>query len=121
VLTRGDRTRSDQGGMMGPAEAKLNLQRLVGKFTLFFALIYLQILIAVVFVAFRGGSRPLVVWLLLLVPMIAFVPAVVDAINLHRTKEQEKLGRLWRRCGLLGVGGMALLIAAALVIGEIDR
>ncbi|MDI6098176.1 hypothetical protein QLQ12_06110 [Actinoplanes sp. NEAU-A12] len=106
---------------MGPAEAKLNLQRLVGKFSLFFALIYVQILIAAVVVAFRDGLQPLAVWLLLLVPMAAFVPAAVDAVKLHRTREPERLRHLWRRCGLLGVSGMALLMVAALVIGVIDR
>lgn len=106
---------------MGPAEAKLNLQRLVGKFSLLFALIYVQILIAAVVVAFRDGLQPLVVWLLLLVPMLAFAPATVDAVKLHRTREPESLRRLWRRCGLLGVSGMALLVVVALVIGDVDR
>jgi hypothetical protein len=72
-------------------------------------------------VAFRSGSHPLMVWLLLPIPAVAFVPAAIDAINLHRTEEQGRLRRLWRRCALLGVGGMASLIAVAVVLGGIDR
>ncbi|MEU4156463.1 hypothetical protein [Actinoplanes sp. NPDC026670] len=104
---------------MDPAsEAKLILARLVGKFTLLFAFFYFLALLTDVVLLFKGDPPPPIAWLLLIPAGFAFVPGVIDAVNLHRTTDGQRLSRLWRRCGLLGVAGMALLVGAALVMRE---
>lgn len=102
---------------MDPAsEAKLILARLVGKFTLLFAFICFLAVLTDVVLLLRGDPPPLVAWLLLVPSVAVFVPAVVDAVDLHRTADSQRLSKLWRRCGLLGVAGMALLVGAALIM-----
>lgn len=97
----------------GVEEAKLTLQRLVGKFALLFAFIYL-LMVAAGFVRIAQGDQvPVSTWLLLFVPGFAFVPAVRDAISLHRTADPARLRPLWRRCGLFAVAGMVLVVVAA--------
>jgi ABC-type uncharacterized transport system permease subunit len=105
---------------MDPAVARLGLRRLVGKFTLFLALIYTQIMVTGAVMALRNDSPAPVTWLLLLTPAIAFVPAVVSAVNLHRTSDQQRVHILWRRCALLATTGTALMIAAALILREVN-
>lgn len=105
---------------MDPAVARLSLRRLVGKFALFLALIYTQILVAGAVVAFRDDTPAPVTWVLLLTPAAAFVPAVVSAVQLHRTSDQQRVHILWRRCALLAAAGTSLMIIAALILREVN-
>ncbi|SDT60788.1 hypothetical protein [Actinoplanes derwentensis] len=97
----------------GVEEAKLTLQRLIGKFALLFAFIYVLMVAAGFVRVAQGDQVPVSTWLLLVLPGIAFFPAVVDAVGLHRTADQARLRTLWRRCGLLAVAGMVLLVVVA--------
>ncbi|GLW33362.1 hypothetical protein [Actinoplanes regularis] len=104
----------------GVEEAKLGLKRTVGKFALLFASIYLMAIIALFITLHQGDEVPVTTWLLMIPPGVAFAPAVLDAINLHRAQEPDRLRRLWKRCGILAVTGMVLLVVASYVVGEIN-
>ncbi|GID29131.1 hypothetical protein [Paractinoplanes brasiliensis] len=104
----------------GVEEAKLTLRRVVGKFALLFAFIYLLALLAVFITAYQGDEVPVSTWLLLVPAGVAFVPAVVDAVNLHRTEDPVRLSKLWKRCGLLAVSGMVLLVASSFITDWIN-
>lgn len=104
----------------GVEEAKLTLQRLVGKFALLFAFIYALMVAAGFIRVFQGDRVPVSTWLLLILPGIAFVPAVRDAVGLHRTTDPARLGLLWKRCGLSAVAGMALLVIVAFTVEGIN-
>ncbi len=106
--------------MDGVDEAKLTLRRVVGKVALLFAFIYVLTLFAGFVTLYSGGEVPVTTWLLLIPAGIAFVPAVADAVRLHRTRDPERLSRLWKRCGVLAVTGMALLVAASIAVGAIN-
>jgi hypothetical protein len=104
----------------GVEEAKLTLQRLVGKVALLLAFIYV-LMVAAGFVRLSQGDEvPAANWLLLVPPGLAFVPAVLDAVNLHRTTAPERLRKLWRRCGILTLSGLVLLVLAAFVADGIN-
>jgi len=99
----------------GVDEARLTLQRLVGKVALLFTFIYV-LMVAAGFVRLAQGDHvPASTWLLLVLPGLAFGPAVVDAVNLHRVAEPDRLRKLWRRCGIWALSGMVLLVLAAFV------
>jgi hypothetical protein len=106
--------------MNGTEEAKLTLQRVVGKFALLFAFIYLLTIFAGFVTLYQGDEVPVTTWLLLIPAGVAFVPAVVDAVNLHRTRDPDRLRKLWKRCGLLAVTGLVLLVVASFAVGGID-
>ncbi|HET6480891.1 MAG TPA: hypothetical protein VFG35_12765 [Actinoplanes sp.] len=101
-------------------DAKLTLQRVVGKFALLFAFIYVLALLGVFVTLLQGDEVPVSTWLLLVPAGAVFVPAVVDAVNLHRTREPDRLSKLWKRCGLLALTGMALLVIASFVVDWIN-
>jgi hypothetical protein len=92
------------------------LRRLVGKFALLFAFICVLVLMAEAFRALRGPELPTIGWVLFLLPGAAFVPAVKDAVRLHRTSDPERMTALWRRCALYSVIGMVLVIATVVSI-----
>ncbi|GAA2679630.1 hypothetical protein [Actinoplanes palleronii] len=104
----------------GVDEAKLMLKRLVGKFAFFFAVIYFLLAFAGVVRLAQGDHVPLSTWLLLIPAGVVFVLAVIDGINLHRFSDSDRLGKLWRRCGILTVSGVVLLVLAVLLVGGID-
>ncbi|GAA4602400.1 hypothetical protein BJY16_004235 [Actinoplanes octamycinicus] len=104
----------------GVEEAKLTLRRVVGKFALLFAFVYLLALFAGVVTLLQGDEVPVTTWILLIPAGVAFVPAVIDAVNLHRTQDPDRLSKLWKRCGVLAVTGMVLLVVASLVTGGIN-
>ena len=105
---------------MASVDPATELRRLVGKFALLFAFIYVLVLMAGAFRAVRGPELPDIGWILFLLPGAAFVPAVKDAVRLHRTSDPERMTALWRRCALYSVIGMALVIAAAVSISKMD-
>jgi hypothetical protein len=95
------------------------LRRLVGKFALLFAFIYLLFLMTGVFRAIRGPSLAVEGWPLFLIPGAAFVPAVVNAVRLHRTSDPDRLKTLWPRCAAFTVAGMVLIVAGTIAISKI--
>ena len=96
----------------------LEMRRLAGKFALLFAGVYALGVFGAAIAAATGPGIPLWGWLLLPLPTIAFLPSVRDAVRLHRTTDAAQMTTLWRRCLLLAVVGMALFVAAALIIGN---
>lgn len=96
------------------------MRRLVGKFALLLAFIYVLVLMAGAFRAVRGPELPALGWALFLLPGVAFVPAVMEAVRLHRTSDPERMMALWRRCALFTVIGVALVVVAVVVVGRLD-
>jgi len=94
------------------------MRRLVGKFALLFAFIYVLVLMAGVFRAVRGPELPALGWVLFLLPGAAFVPAVMDAVRLHRTSDPERMTALWRRCALYSVIGVVLVVSTVASISK---
>jgi hypothetical protein len=96
------------------------MRRLVGKFALLFAFVYVLVLLGGVIALVRGTSLPLISWALILLPAAAFVPSVVDAVRLHQTSDPDRLRELWRRCALYSVIGIVLLVATAIVLDRMN-
>ncbi|GAA2848168.1 hypothetical protein Acy02nite_02280 [Actinoplanes cyaneus] len=106
--------------METPQEATIGMQRLVGKIAVLLTFIYLMILISGAARLARGIETNPVTWGLFLLPAVAFVPAVVDGVKLHRTLDPERLKPLWRHCALYTLIGLVLLIATAYSIIEVN-
>jgi hypothetical protein len=96
------------------------MQRLVGKFALLFAFVYVLVLLGGVVALVRGTSLPVLSWALMLVPAAAFVPSVVDAVRLHQTSDPGRMRELWRRCALYSVIGVVLLAATAVILNRMN-
>jgi len=62
------------------------MRLLVGKFALLLAFVYVLVLMSGLFRAVRGPELPVLGWVLFLLPGVAFVPAVMEAVRLHRTR-----------------------------------
>ncbi|BCY09209.1 hypothetical protein [Actinoplanes sp. L3-i22] len=99
--------------METPQEATIRMQRLVGKVAFLLTFIYIMILISGAARLVSGVETNPVVWGLFLLPAAAFVPAMIDAVKLHRTSDPDSLKPLWRHCALYTVIGLVLLIATA--------
>jgi hypothetical protein len=98
-------------------QPRFALQRLVGKFALLFAFVYLLTLIAAVMYFVQHGFDVLRM-ALIVVPGCAVVPAVFYAVRLHLASEPKRLADLWRRCAVYAVSGLVLTISAALTFGR---
>lgn len=98
---------------------KLEMQRLAGKFAFLFAGVYLIIVFSAVVTTATGAPIPLVGWPLLLIPAAVFVPSFVEGVKLHRTTDAVVLSRLWWRSLGLAVIGMALAVAAVIIVERI--
>lgn len=96
------------------------MRRLVGKFALLFAFIYVLVLFGGVVALSQDTSVPVITWPLLLLPAPGFVVGVMDAIKLHRTSDPERMKVLWRRCALYTAIGMVLLIADAIILNQVN-
>jgi hypothetical protein len=103
-----------------PSSETMEMRRLVGKFALLFAFVYVLVLAGGVITLVQHVSAPWITWPLIIIPAAAFVPAVVDAIRLHRTSDDDQTKALWRRCGLLTLVGMALVAVAAIVLNGVN-
>lgn len=101
-------------------ESAIEMRRLVGKFALLFAFIYVLVLFGGVVTLTQHTSVPVITWPLILLPGAAFVPAVIDAVRLHRTSDPDQLSSLWRRCALYSVIGMVLLVATAIILNQVN-
>jgi hypothetical protein len=96
----------------------MELARLVGKLALLFTFVYLLALAAGVVALVTQTDIPISSYELLILPAIAFTPATVDAIRLHRTTDPDTTRALWRRCGPFTLFGVALLIYAVAIIDQ---
>jgi hypothetical protein len=95
------------------------MQRLAAKVAFLFTGVYLIILFSAVVSTATGDPIPLIGWPLLLIPAAAFVPSVIEGVRLHRTSDAAARSRLWWRSLSLAVVGLALAVAAVLIVGEI--
>jgi hypothetical protein len=98
---------------------KVELQRVAGKFAFFFAGCYLLVLFGAAVTTVNGDPIPVLGWLLLLLPAAAFVPSVLDAVKLHRSADTAALSQLWWRTLAFAAVGLALLVAAAVLVERI--
>ncbi len=96
------------------------MPRLVGKIACLLTFVYIMILISGVARLVRGIETNPVVWALFLLPAAAFVPAAADGVKLHRTADPGKIKTLWRHCALYTAIALALLIATAYSIIEVN-
>jgi hypothetical protein len=103
-----------------PSSETMEMRRLVGKFALLFAFVYVLVLVGGVITLVQRVSAPWITWPLIIVPAAAFVPAVLDAVSLHRTADPGRTKLLWRRCGLLTLVGAALVAVAATVLNGVN-
>ncbi|MEU4562913.1 hypothetical protein AB0F72_31420 [Actinoplanes sp. NPDC023936] len=101
-------------------DAKIEFQRLVGKFALFFAFIYLLMIVGSVVTIADGDSVPVLTWVGILLAGLVFTPAVIDAVRLHRTADPQRLAALWRRSGLLTLAGVAVMILTAVAVEAVS-
>jgi hypothetical protein len=103
-----------------PSAETMQMRRLVGKVALLLAFVYLLVLFGGLVTLAQGQSGPAITWPLLIVPAAAFVPAVIFAIQLHRTSDPDRTRALWRQCALYTVIGLALLIADAVILSQVN-
>ncbi|WP_306215024.1 hypothetical protein [Actinoplanes sp. RD1] len=101
-------------------DPKLEMQRLAGKVAFLLAGVYLIILFSAVVSTATGAPIPLIGWPLLLIPAAAFVPSVIGGVKLHRTTDAAVLSGLWWRSLGMAVAGLALAVAAVLIVGRIE-
>jgi hypothetical protein len=101
-------------------EPAIAMRRLVGKFALLLAFVYILVLFGGVVGLVQDTSVPAITWPLILLPAPAFVVAVRDAVRLHRSTEPERMKALWRRCALFTVIGLVLLIAGAVILNQVN-
>jgi hypothetical protein len=99
----------------------LEMRRLAGKFALFLAGVYALVMYVTIVSVSHGNPLPVLEWVLLPLPALAFVPSVVDAVRLHRTKEPAKMKVLWRRSLALAVLGTVVLFAEAILFGRMHE
>jgi hypothetical protein len=104
----------------GVVNPKVEMQRLAGKFAFLFAGVYLIILFSAVVSAATGNPIPLIGWPLLLIPAAAFVPSFIEGVRLHRTTDAAELSQLWWRSLGMAAIGLALAVAAVLIVGKIE-
>ena len=105
---------------MKPTAEVTEMRRLVGKVALLIAFAYLLVLFGEVITLVQKTATPAVTWPLLILPAVAFVPSVTYAVQLHRTSDPDRMKILWPRCGLYALIGLALLIAAAAILNQVD-
>lgn len=96
------------------------MRRLVGKLALLIAFVYLLVLVGGIITLAQHTSVSVITWPLLAIPAAAFGPAVVDAVQLHRTSDPDRMKKLWRRCGLYALIGLVLLIADAVLLNQVN-
>lgn len=105
---------------MKPTAETTEMRRLVGKVALLIAFVYVLVLFGGVITLVQDTSVNVITWPLLIVPAAAFVPSVVDAVQLHRTSDPDRMKTLWRRCGLYALIGLVLLIATAVILNQVN-
>lgn len=98
--------------------SRVELRRLIGIEALLLAGVYILVLFAAVVAALSGNRISVWGWPLLTLPGFAFVPAVADALRLHRTTGLARMTLLWRRCGISAGTGTMLLFAVAAAPGR---
>jgi hypothetical protein len=98
----------------------MELRRVVGKFALLIAFVYVIALVAAVIGLAKGTSTPVLGYAFLLLPAAAFVVSVRDAVRLHQTSDPERMKALWPRCALYAGIGLALLSAAVMIIDRMN-
>ncbi|WP_345631335.1 hypothetical protein [Rugosimonospora acidiphila] len=105
---------------MKPSAETMEMRRLVGKFALLLAFVYILVLVGGVVTLAGRTSVPVITWPLILIPGAAFVPAAIDAVRLHRTTDSYRTTALWRRCALYTAIGLVLLIADAIALNQVN-
>ncbi|AGZ40116.1 hypothetical protein [Actinoplanes friuliensis] len=101
-------------------DSAMELRRVVGKFALLLAFVYVLALVAGV-VGLVKGTAPVLGFVILLLPAAAFAVSVRDAVRLHQTSDTERMKSLWPRSALYAGIGSGLLIVAIAVIGKMGN
>lgn len=99
----------------------VELRRLVGKFALLLAFVYVLALVAGVVSLVRGTSTSALGFVFLLLPAIAFAVSVQSAVELHQTSDPGRMKSLWPRCALYAAIGLGVLIAAVVIIDRMSN
>lgn len=76
---------------------KIESARLMGKLALLLTFVYLLALAAGTVALVTQTDIPLTSYELLILPAVAFTPATVDAVRLHRTVDPDTTRALWHR------------------------
>lgn len=94
----------------------LMMRRLVGKLAWLLAFVYVVVAVVSIVALMSDIPGAPLTYVLLLMPGFAFGPAVVDAVQLHRTADPAQTKELWRRCALYtGIGVFAFVQDARLI------
>ncbi|MFB9235518.1 hypothetical protein ACFFWC_08200 [Plantactinospora siamensis] len=99
---------------------RVEMRLLAGKVALLLAGIYCLMFVALAVAVGTHETLPLLEWVLVPLPSVAFAPAVVAAIQLHRTSDPARQSRLWRRSLLLAGVGFGLFVAVAMIAGQLN-
>jgi hypothetical protein len=92
------------------------MRRLIGKLAWLAAIVYVLLAVGGIVALMRDIPAAPLAYALLLMPGLAFGPAAVDAVQLHRTADPAQTDQLWRRCALYtGIGFFALVSDARLI------
>jgi hypothetical protein len=101
----------------------VTLRKVVGKFVLLFAGVWLALLFAVVVAAVDGGGPtiPLINWGTLLLPGCALVPGAVVSLRLLRAQEIDRIKELWVKSALYGVAGLVIGIGSVIALVQVQN
>ena len=103
-------------------DSAIRLRRLVGKFVLLLASVWLMILIAVVVALAQGDVEiPALNWVTVLLPGCALVPGAYLSIKLLRSQKIEQINDLWVRSGIYGAFGLLIGIVAFVELVQVQK
>ncbi|OLE30795.1 MAG: hypothetical protein AUG44_00370 [Actinobacteria bacterium 13_1_20CM_3_71_11] len=93
----------------------LEVRRAAGGFALLLSFVYALGLVSAVIAITRHVRFPVLGYLMLLLPLVVFVPSTVAAVQLHRTEDPDRTRTLWRRALLLALVGTAMWISVVII------
>ncbi len=101
----------------------LRLRKVVGKFVLVLAGVWVMIVIAVVATLSQddGSSIPALNWILALLPGCALVPGAILSVRLVRSDDQARIKDLWVKSAIYGVAGVAIGIGSFIALAQMQN
>jgi hypothetical protein len=104
-------------------DSAVTLRKVVGKFVLLFAGVWLAMLFAVAVAAVNGGGPkiPLINWGTLLLPGCALVPGAFVSLRLLRAPDIDRIKELWVKSALFGVAGFVVGVGSVIALVQVQK